>query len=221
MHNMEQELKISELAKLWDVSVNTTWKRINKEGLLTTKKAVNNREIAFVRIKPEILQKYYQEHVNNVVNNPNYEELLRVNNTQEIPKTTTNSEEIIDRVIEYSKGVNEQLMTVTNNYTNTVNNLYAEKAQAEKQVYLLEDSERRTKAEINEIKANSKTLEEKNKKLLIIITGLCTVFIMVIIAMSYLLYKANTKVSVQEKQVTKVITVDSNGKPLSVLTEKQ
>ena len=68
---MEKEIKISELARIWNVSVNATWTRIKKEGLITIKKMDNNREITFVTVSDEILNKYMPEQLSE-------EEVLKV-----------------------------------------------------------------------------------------------------------------------------------------------
>ena len=76
----EKELKIAELATVWGVSVPATWNRVRKEGLKTVKKIDENRkEVTYVIVSEEIVNKYLSA-VNNGINNRYYEELLTSNN---------------------------------------------------------------------------------------------------------------------------------------------
>ena len=53
----EKELKISELANIWAVSVPTTWNRVRKEDLKTVKKIDENRkEVNYVIISDKIIK---------------------------------------------------------------------------------------------------------------------------------------------------------------------
>ena len=65
---MEKCLKVAELATIWGVSVPTTWNRVPKEGLETViKKDENGKDINYINITDDIINKY----INNVVNNQN------------------------------------------------------------------------------------------------------------------------------------------------------
>lgn len=81
---MERELKIAELAQIWAISVPSVWARVDKEKLITFKKVdESNKNVTYVRIPEEILNKYIKNinnKVNNNVNNGYYEDLLRVEN---------------------------------------------------------------------------------------------------------------------------------------------
>ena len=56
----EKEFKIAELASVWGVSVPATWNRVRKEELKTIKKVDENRkEVTYVIVSNEIINKYY------------------------------------------------------------------------------------------------------------------------------------------------------------------
>ena len=212
---MEREIKIAELARLWNVSVNTTWTRIKKEGLITLKKLDNNREIAFVTIPDDIFNKYM---VNNGVNNPNYEELLSDDNPSLPPNNISNAD-ILDKMIDFSNEVQDRLITLNNHHNEEIMNLNEELNKYKNQFPLLEDRASREGVYLQEIKDLKKVNNIKTKWLItLIITSL-----LIIISMSFMLMYQhfNPKTVEKEKQVTKIITVDRYGKPVSVLTEKQ
>jgi len=171
---MENEIKISELAKIWDVSVNTTWTRIKKEGLLTIKKIDNNREITFVSISDDILKKYEV----NKVNNGYYEELLTDDNTSQ-PLNGVQNQDIIEKFIEFSNATQDRLITLNNNHNEEVNNLNEELMKFKSKIPLLEDKANREGLYLSEING----LKKGNKRL---ITWLITLIILFVISASVL-----------------------------------
>ena len=207
---MDKEIKISELAKIWNVSVNATWTRIKREGLITVKKLDNNREITFVNIPEDVLNKYM---VNNGVNNGNYEELLTDDNTSSSVKTPS-SQEILEKMIDFSNEVQERLITLNENHNKELMNLTEEVNNYRSKIPLLEDKASREGLYLKEIK----DLKKNNKNLIIFII----ISVAIIVAMAFLLMfqHFNPQTVTEEKQVTKIITVDANGKPISILTEK-
>ena len=118
---MEKELKISELASVWNVSVTTTWNRIKKMGLRTfIKKSETNKDVNYVSISDAQLNEYIINVNNNQskdVNNGFYVDMLSNNNVYkddnniiESQKTNYNNEITGDFI--------DKLMTVNNDYNN-------------------------------------------------------------------------------------------------------
>lgn len=171
---MYKELKISELASIWGTSVPTTWNRIRKEGLTTFKKKdENNKEVNFVTISDDILNKYIN-NVNNLDNNLNYEDMLNVNNVnnnvdnlkieQEKAFNKDDIKDIINTITMVNNDYNERLTTLTDRLIN-----------AESKQLLLEDTKHREGYyinEINELKKENKLNKLYNKVFIAIITVL-------------------------------------------------
>lgn len=185
---MEKELKIAELATLWNVSVPTCWNRIKKERLITFKKKdETNKDISYVSISDEIINKYVINEVNNLyndVNNGYYEDLLTVNNVNN-PETPIKSTDFIKDIINLNKGYNEELKTVYNDYNDRLQRLTDELIDYKSKVPLLEDKANREGLYINEI--NELKKENKNNKMLIkvLITLLITLIMVIMIALTY------------------------------------
>lgn len=123
---MEKELKISELTQIWGTSVPTVWNRVKKEGLQQVKKVdENNKEVTYIRISEDLINKYVvnvNNNVNNAVNNGYYEDMLKVNN---VNNNVINPEnDVIDA--EYTIAKSNKLAEVVNTLT-TVNNDYNER----------------------------------------------------------------------------------------------
>lgn len=182
---MNEEIKIADLARLWNVSVNTVWARIKKEGLLTSKRLDNNKEITFVSVPEEILKKYAVNNVINHTNNVDNEELLTANNpNNEInnPQTV----DIIERIMTYSQGVNEQLIAINNNYNEELRTVNNELIKYKSQMPLLEDKASREGLylkEINELKEVNNNVNKRNEALK---NWLITVIILMILGLSAL-----------------------------------
>jgi hypothetical protein len=189
---MNEEIKIADLARLWNVSVNTVWARIKKEGLLTSKRLDNNKEITFVPVPEEILKKYAVNNVINHTNNVDNEELLTTNNpNNEInnPQTV----DIIERIMTYSQGVNEQLIAINNNYNEELRTVNNELMKYKSQMPLLEDKASREGLylkEINELKEVNNNVHKRNESLknwlitviILLILGLSTLTVLLILA---------------------------------------
>lgn len=166
----EKELKISELANIWAVSVPTTWNRVRKEDLKTVKKVDENRkEVNYVVISDEIINKYVLT-VNNNVNNHNYEDILtdnnineNVNNNLKYGNDSISASEMFDKLSTLNKEYNDRLERVNEELIT-----YKSKS------LLLEDKAGREGFYINEIN----TLKKDNNLLL---KGLITLLIMFII----------------------------------------
>ena len=166
----EKELKISELANIWAVSVPTTWNRVRKEDLKTVKKVDENRkEVNYVVISDEIINKYILT-VNSNVNNHNYEDILtdnnineNVNNNLKYGNDSISASEMFDKLSTLNKEYNDRLERVNEELMS-----YKSKS------LLLEDKAGREGFYINEIN----TLK-KDKNLLL--KGLITLLIMFII----------------------------------------
>lgn len=184
---MEKELKIAELAGLWNVSVPTCWNRIKKDGLTTFKKKdETNKDISYVKVTDDIINKYVINEVNNINNNVNngyYEELLtdnKVNNNINNAENINITANIIQDLINYNKVNNEELKTVYNDYNNRIERLQEELITYKSKVPLLEDRANREGLylkEIEDLKKQNKT----DKTLIKLLITLLTIVIMFII----------------------------------------
>lgn len=177
---MEKNLKIAELANIWGISVPTVWNRIKKHSLTTVKKPdENNKEVTYVRISEEILNKYtlnINNNVNNLLNNGNNEEMLTVeninNNVSNYESNVIDAEytlsknnpitEVINTLTTVNNGYNErlttlyednynQLQTINNDYNNRLQELSKELVEYKSKALLLVDKEGREGYYINEI----------------------------------------------------------------------
>lgn len=165
---MENELKISELAAIWNVSVPTTWNRVKKMGLKTfIKKNETNKDINYVSISDERIQEFIinvNNNVNNGVNNGYYEDMLRddalVNNVNnedanviDVDYIKSNApvlSELVTNVGKVYSGFSEQIITVNNARNEEVKNLYEEV----KNLY----------EQLSDAKANQKLLTEQKDR---------------------------------------------------------
>lgn len=128
---MEKELKFSELAQIWGVSVPTATARVEKEGLEPFKrKDENNKEVKYVRISEDLLNKYLinvNNNVKNAVNNGYYEDMLKVDNISNNVRNQEN--DIIDAEYTWSKSneftdIVNTLTSVNNDYNERLTTLY-------------------------------------------------------------------------------------------------
>ena len=198
---MEKELKIAELAKIWGVSVPTTWNRIKKHSLTTFKKKdENNKEVNYVRISEEKI-KMYVVNLNNNDKNVYYEDLLNVDNVDNdvidaeyIRQDKTDRQNIITDVF-------NGLKDVYNAHNEEIKTVYNELSTYKGQVLLLEDKASREGLYVNEIN----TLKKDNN---ILLKWLITVIILSVIIIAALCvvvafyYNKPPKVIETEKVVT-------------------
>ena len=198
---MDNKFKVSDLAKLWDVSVNATWARINKEGLITSKELDNNREITFVVVPEDILKKYEVNKVNKGVNNGYYEELLTDDNPSQ-PQNPNNINTFFDK-----------LLTLNNNYNERLLTLNEELIRYKSQIPLLEDKANREGLYLKEIgdlkKVNEEliTLNKHDKTRLIVIFGtiIFILFFLLIISTGLLVYKNLNPVIIEKTNTIETI----------------
>ena len=207
---MSKELKISELASIWNVSIPTTWNRIRKLGLTTVKKIdENKKEVAFVTVSDEILKRYINNvdnHYNNGVNNRYYEDMLNnnnpVNNDSNIidAEYTKNSQgitnEIFEKLQELNNDYNERLEKYNERYHNSLQELNKELLTYKSQIPLLEDKADREGtylAEINQLKNDNKRLEMDNNKLKLTFIFLLLTFVLMITTVFLTLYIVTKK----------------------------
>lgn len=179
---MEKEVKVSELAAIWGVSVPTTWNRIRKEGLETFKKKdENGKEINYIYVSEEVIKKYINNvynNVNEVNNNGYYEDMLsdnKVNNALLSSNNYLSSSDLFDK-----------LTTLNNEYNDRLERLNNELITSEKQRLLLEDKAGREGLylkEINELKTDNERLKTRNKTLFTVLTVILTVLITVLITL--------------------------------------
>lgn len=174
---MQKELKISELASIWSTSVPTTWNRIRKEGLITFKKKdENNKEVNFVSISEEILNKYVN-NVNNLDNNVYYEDMLNVNNVNNnVENIKTKQEQTFNK--DDIKDIINTITNVNNDYNDRLKTLTDELITYKSKTLLLEDAKGREGYyinEINELKKENNRSKLYNRVFIAIITVLICV----------------------------------------------
>lgn len=191
---MEKCLKVAELATIWGVSVPTTWNRVRKEGLETViKKDENGKDINYINISEEVINKYINNPVNNqnnVNNNGYYEDMLRdnnINNSQndvlDADYTMVNNNDI--------KNLYDRFLTETNDYKHELISVYKELSEYKGQALLVNKSQSensRLEAELSELKTDNKRLEKVNKWLF---TLLITLFAIVLTALITLIIVNN------------------------------
>lgn len=182
---MEKCLKVAELAIIWGVSVPTTWNRVRKEGLETIiKKDENGKDINYINITDEIINKYINNPVNNqnnVNNNGYYEDMLsrdKVNNSSndviDADYTMVNNNDI--------KNLYDRYLTDTNDYKNELISVYKELSEVKSQALLVDMSNQvkdRLEAEIKILKTDNKKLINRNKWLFTVLITLISVLITV------------------------------------------
>lgn len=188
---MQKELKISELASIWSTSVPTTWNRIRKEGLTTFKKKdENNKEVNFVSISEDVLNKYIN-NVNNPDNNVYYEDMLNVNNVNNnVENPKTQSEQAFNK--DDIKDIINTITNVNNNYNDRLKTLTDELITYKSKTLLLEDAKGREGYYINEINELKKE-NNRNKlynKVLIVVIAILFLFITGVI--TYNIAKSDT-----------------------------
>lgn len=174
---MQKELKISELASIWSTSVPTTWNRIRKEGLITFKKKdENNKEVNFVSISEDVLNKYIN-NVNNFDNNVYYEDMLNVNNVNNnVENVKTKQEQVFNK--DDIKDIINTITNVNNDYNDRLKTLTDELITYKSKTLLLEDAKGREGYyinEINELKKENNRNKLYNKVFIIVITVLICV----------------------------------------------
>lgn len=216
---MEKELKIAELATIWGVSVPTCWNRIKKEGLKTFKKKdETNKDITYISISDDIINKYVINDVNNVNNNINngyYEELLTDNKINNAENAAINSD-IIKGIINLNKVYNEELKTVHNDYNDKIEKLREELTTTKQQQLLLEDKAGREGfyiKENNELKEEIKKINQatdaaicKKDRLIKILISFIVINIMaVLMLITYLL----TVYNMQNQDIEKPLQTES------------
>lgn len=188
---MEKCLKVAELATIWGVSVPTTWNRVRKEGLETViKKDENGKDINYINISEDVINKYINNPVNNqnnFNNNGYYEDMLRdnnVNNSQndviDTDYTMVNNNDI--------KNLYDRYLTDTNDYKNELISVYKELTEVKSKALLVDFSQEaksKLEKELEELKTDNKKLLNRNKwlftLLITLIAILSTVLIMLII----------------------------------------
>ena len=217
---MEKKMKIAEFAALVGTSPKTIYNQIEKGKLITVNEIQNGREIALIITSDEQIQEFQNIYGKVKVNENNYEDILTVNESEYTVNEIQNQqnqhslENSIDKLITYNNQLQERLMKVTD-----------EVIESKSKQLLLEDKAGREGIYLQEIKDlkqkyNTDTIQliQENRKARIPLVIAC--FILLILCCTLLVGVIYLKNNPQEKQVTKIITVDANGKPISILTEK-
>lgn len=199
----KQEIKVSDLARIWDVSVNTTWKRIKKEGLLTVNKSHNNREITFVIVDEAIIAKHTINNAVNTLNEGVNEDLLTPQS--EIKQSFGN---------EGMKEVIEHLLTVDEQRNERVNKYVEEIITYKSQALFLEDKQKGQEAlYLNEINTLTR---DKNTLLKVALTVISIMSIFLITLLSLYIVKLQTPTIIEKpviKEVIKEVPIMAPAKP--------
>ena len=209
----EKELKIAELATVWGVSVPATWNRVRKEELKTIKKIDENRkEVTYVIVSDEIINKYLST-VNNGINNRYYEELLTNNNHNNVIDNNLKPEQETISAIDLF----DKLSTLNNEYNNRLERINEELITAKSKMLLLEDKAGREGLYINEING----LKTDNNKLKTVIYCLLTVIVILLLGLTcYLTYNivvaknATTQPTIEQTSTVQQTPVKENNKPM-------
>lgn len=214
---MEKELKIAELAGLWNVSVPTCWNRIKKEGLTTFKKKdETNKDISYVKVTDDIINKYVINEVNNINNNVNngyYEELLtdnKVNNNINNAENINITANIIQDLINYNKVNNEELKTVYNDYNNRIERLQEELITYKSKVPLLEDRANREGLYLKEIEDLKKQNKTDKTLIKLLITLLTIVIMFILMLITYFITVNNLTNTETEKPSIEEVSMVEN-----------
>lgn len=195
---MEKELKIAELAALWNVSVTATWARVNKDGLKTFKKVdETGKMVTFVHVSENDINKYLKTVINGN-NNRYYKDMLSNNNGSKVEEDVVDVEysrvvannngellEIIktvnndfnERLAMFYDGYNEQLLTINNNYNEHLQRLTDELITCKQKELLLEDKAGREGLYLQQIQE----LEVDKKGLLKVVYGLIIFIVLLLI----------------------------------------
>lgn len=221
-----KKYSISELASILDVSIVAIRKKIKGEG---SKKRYKERfEVISEDNKMFILlddadlleeQELAKMNKNKFASQQNVSSNV-TGNAQNVEIIDVNPE--IQQMNDFSNIQNENL---TERYIKRLENLYEtldetrqNALENEKKIFLLEDIEKRKDVDLSELRATNKTLSITNKRYLITLITLLITFI-ITLSITFVYFISHPKTITQEKQVTKVITVE-NGKIKSILTEK-
>ena len=204
---MEKELKISELAQVWGVSIPTVWKNVEKMGLKTFKKKdENNRNVHHIIISEEQIKSYLKEDVVNLYkggykDNKVYKEDLQRGNENLKEDVINPNENIVegeyvrsDKISNYDMfdkitELNKEFINVINAKNNEVVNLYKELINVKSEQKLLEDKASREGLYLNEINE----LKKENKGYKGIIKWFITFIIVLFICLAvctFFLFKA-------------------------------
>lgn len=207
---MEKCLKVAELATIWGVSVPTTWNRVRKEGLETViKKDNNGKDVNYINISDEIINKYINNPVNNqsnVNNNGYYEELLSNGNVNNSPNDVIDADYTMVHNNDV-KNLYDRYITDTNDYKNELISVYKELTEVKSRALLVDFSQQvkdKLEKELEGLKTDNKKLLNRNKWLTTLLITLIMVLLSVIIT---LLIVNNTVINNNNAAVSKIENV--------------
>ena len=206
---MEKCLKVAELATIWGVSVPTTWNRVRKEGLETViKKDENGKDINYINITDEIINKYINNPVNNqnnVNNKGYYEDMLSNNNVNNSPNDIIDA----DYTMLHSndvKNIYDRYLTDTNDYKNELISVYKELSEVKSRALLVDMSQQaksKLEEELEALKTDNKKLLNRNKWLFTLLITFISVLLTVIITI-LIVNNASNNVNEEVNNITPV-----------------
>lgn len=222
----KNKYKISELANILGVSEVAIRKKIKdkryRQRYEVVTETVNSKQVSFILLDNAELEeekqlafqnknKFSQQNVYNNVEETDYIDVMPEKSEEE-----TLSE--------------NQYITFTKLYIDKIDNLYEtlhetqkETLEKDKQIYLLENLENRTKEDILATQAENKTLKIQMKRYQIVMTTFLLISVSLLFVMGAILmyqhFNPKKEVIEKEKQVIKVITVDHRGNVKSILTK--
>lgn len=177
-----KEYSIKELASILGCSVTAVQKKIkpdkNNPKIKRYKQRFNTilkDGKTFIQLTDEELEqeKNLSKGFNNVLNNvaEDSENVIYNGNRTE---NTENKEQMIDKILNFTNGYIQRYETLQKTF-------YEEMQNKDKQIYLLTTSENTKQAEYLQAQAKQKELETKNKRLLLYLIVVTTLFITFII----------------------------------------
>lgn len=216
---MEKCLKVAELATIWGVSVPTTWNRVRKEGLETViKKDENGKDINYINISEDVINKYINNPVNNqnnVNNNGYYEDMLRDNNINNSQNDVIDADYTMVRNNDV-KSLYDRYITDTNGYKDELISVYKELTEVKSRALLVDMSQQakdKLEAENEMLKTDNKKLLNRNKWL----TTFLITLIMVLIAVIITLFAVNNVSSNHTSNVSSSEQVNIKKRACSIM----
>lgn len=212
---MDERYKVVDFARIIGCGVKTVYRLIEDNKVRTDKDIVNGRTIAVIVANEEeisdLVRIYRKNPTTKTENELQYYDNVTENDIQNQNNISFNQtqSDIIERIMNYSEGVNEQIMTLNSNYTKQLNDLTNELSEYKSKIPLLEDKAAREGLylqEISDIRSEmNRKLSEKNKQnqiMLFIFSVIILFFMTISVILSWKLYENIKNPTIIEKTNT-------------------
>lgn len=199
---MEKRYKVFDFSQIIGCGVKTIYRLIKEDKIRTVKDIQNGRTITFIVANDEkiseLIRIYQKNPLTKTENDSQYYENVTENNSQNHNNVVNNQTqtEIIERIMTFSEGVNEQLIALNSNYNKQLNDLTNQLIEYKSKIPLLEDKANREGLylqEISDIKSEMKLkLSEKDKeksRQFYIFSAIVIFFIILSVTLSLKLYE--------------------------------